>query len=1114
MRIERHFSREGQSPYEAHEWREVALPAPASAPSTAPASAHADDGGGETVEAPATWSPGAVEALARGVLYRGAVPGVTRPVDASLPDAIGPRRGEKPAALAAGGEDFTDGESSLRQALDRLAGALAHAGWQAGYFDQIADAEVFADELKALVLAQKVAPDATLWAPCGLGWAYGVTAPAAGWRNDLRTGRPVAADGSAMPATSIAAAGMAGDRVLAASSGELASFLRRAQAAYDHHGLRQTGATVLRVAGEVLGEAVSLGQGTDPDANPLLKRAIVAVLDQGVPDGFIARVLDGLAQGIAMDDLVMDDDDLDLDVVPPRFLVRLDGAFADRVEAGDGRSLDRLRQIATSIWASGQPDLGIEANLGARGLGDAGRDALGLLPGPAGRAAPKVTIDLGRFVDAEGNGDADGLARAVRIVAVALDLFHVLGAHDSQSAAEQAWQERPIAVSLANLGGYLRRRGLAYESDAALAEASALASLVTGSALATSAALADLLGPCPALRPGMSLPDAVLRDHWRAIRDERSGYEAGRAPATPLDTDTTLARAAQAVWDEVIGLAGEHGLRNTVATMVAPAHEAAAILDLDAPGIEACAGLVRWQRVDGGGFRRVIDPTVPAALRRLGHDAATIDAVIDHVVGRGTLAGAEAINHTTLMQRGFGEEQIATIERLLPGTADLRFIVTRWTLGEAFCERLSTTPADGEEYDTDLLAHLGFTEEEIAAANLHACGAESVERAPGLSEADRAVLVVSGSGDSEARGVTPEGQVAMIAAVERFLLGGVGKPVTMPMSATVDDIESLIRSAMQLGVGSLSIEREGARIDLPLPAPLAFDIDDSEIAEAGPVTARPQIIERIVERVVERGGGEQAPAPREKLPDRRKGYTQKAIVGGHKVYLRTGEYDDGRLGEIFIDMHKEGAAFRSLMNNFAIAVSIGLQYGVPLEEFVEAFTFTRFEPAGAVSGNDTITRATSLLDYIFRELAISYLGRHDLAHAEPGDLLPDALGAGDAQADLPDDPTVETIRQVASKGFIRGNLRVLDGGRAEKDEGLLESATGTGSYAARNLAGEVGSTYRDAVATAAKAGRRQAGAEAPSYEGDPCPVCQNMTLVRRGNAVNCETCGARYDATP
>ncbi|MEQ9815731.1 MAG: hypothetical protein RLO50_23365 [Azospirillaceae bacterium] len=1107
MRIERHFSSDGCAPDDAHDWRTFTVsPGP-------------DGNGPDTVEAPVTWTLDAVEALARGVLFNGPVPGATRPIDPDLPAAIGPRRPEDTAALEADGEDYRIGETSLRQALDRLAGALAHAGWRGGYFDQIADAEAFVDELKALIVSQRAAPDALLWAPCGLDWAYGV-APSGtgGWRNDQATGRPAIATAAAPPATSIAAAGPAGDRVLAASGGELGSFLRRAQAAYDHHGLRQTGAAVLRVAGEVLGEAVSLGRGTDPDANPLLKRAIVAVLEQGVPDGFIARVLDGMAQGIALDDLVMDDDDLDLDVVPPRFLVRLDAAFTDRIEAGEGRALDRLRRIATSIWASGQPDLGIEANLGTRGFGDTARDALDLLPGPRGRAAPKVTLNLGRFVDADGGCDAVGLGRAVRVLTLALDLFHVLGAHDDQSAAERAWQERPIALSLANLGGYLRRRGIAYESDAALAEASALASLVTGTALATSATLAEYLGPCPALRPDMASPGVVLRDHWRAIRGEPNGYEAGRAPAMPIDTQSAIAQAAQSVWDEVVSLAGDHGLRNAVATMVAPAHAAAAMLDLDAPGIEACAGLVRWQRSDTDGFRRVIDPTVPAALRRRGHDAETIDAVIDHVVGRGTLAGAQGINHTTLMQRGFGEEQIATIERLLPGTADLRFIVTRWTLGEAFCERLSTAPADGSEYDTDLLSHLGFTDEEIAAANLHACGAESVERAPGLSAEDRAVLIVSGGGDSAAPGVSPDGQVAMIAAVERFLLGGVGKPVTMPMTASVDDIESLIRSAVRLGVGGLSIEREGARIDLPLPAPLAFEIDEAEIAgtgiaETGPVSARPQIIERIVERVVERRG-ESAPTPREKLPDRRKGYTQKAIVGGHKVYLRTGEYDDGRLGEIFIDMHKEGAAFRSLMNNFAISVSIGLQYGVPLEEFVEAFTFTRFEPAGAVSGNDTITRATSLLDYIFRELAISYLGRHDLAHAEPGDLLPDALGGGDAQADLPDNPTVETIRQVASKGFIRGNLRVLDGGRAEKDEALLEQATGTATYLARNLAGDVGGAYRDAISTTAEPGRRQAGAETPDYEGDPCPVCQNMTLVRRGNTVNCETCQARFDAAP
>jgi ribonucleoside-diphosphate reductase alpha chain len=250
-----------------------------------------------------------------------------------------------------------------------------------------------------------------------------------------------------------------------------------------------------------------------------------------------------------------------------------------------------------------------------------------------------------------------------------------------------------------------------------------------------------------------------------------------------------------------------------------------------------------------------------------------------------------------------------------------------------------------------------------------------------------------------------------------------------------------------------------------------------------------RIVERVVERVIERVV---RPTERRRLPNRRKGYTQKAVVGGHKVYLRTGEYEDGGLGEVFIDMHKEGAAFRSLMNNFAIAISIGLQYGVPLEEFVEAFTFTRFEPSGIVEGNDAIKMATSILDYLFRELAISYLDRGDLAHAQPGDLMPDTVGKGEAESNL--------MRQAASNGFVRNKLTVLDGGA-----GRATTLSGFADADDLDIDGPLalspmpeGDLRLERIRTARMKG----------YEGDSCDECGNFTLIRNGTCLKCATCGA------
>src|SRR5215510_8816366 len=280
-----------------------------------------------------------------------------------------------------------------------------------------------------------------------------------------------------------------------------------------------------------------------------------------------------------------------------------------------------------------------------------------------------------------------------------------------------------------------------------------------------------------------------------------------------------------------------------------------------------------------------------------------------------------------------------------------------------------------------MLAHLGFSRREIEAANIHVCGAMTVEGAPHLKSEHYAVFdCANPCGRTGKRFLSVDSHIRMMAAAQPFISGAISKTINMPNEASVEDCKQAYMLSWKLAIKANALYRDGSKLSQPLSAQLIED-DEAEEDLAETLAGKPQVqrVEKIVEKIVE----VMVKREREVMPQRRKGYTQKAIVGGHKVYLHTGEYEDGRLGEIFIDMHKEGAAFRSLMNNFAIAISVGLQYGVPLEEFVEAFTFTRFEPAGPVIGNDSIKSATSVLDYIFRELAVSYLGRTDLAHVVP-----------------------------------------------------------------------------------------------------------------------------------
>jgi ribonucleoside-diphosphate reductase alpha chain len=446
---------------------------------------------------------------------------------------------------------------------------------------------------------------------------------------------------------------------------------------------------------------------------------------------------------------------------------------------------------------------------------------------------------------------------------------------------------------------------------------------------------------------------------------------------------------------------------------------------------------------------------------------------------------------------------------------------------------LGITPAQLEDAGFDFLGHLGFSRADVEAANIYCSGAMTLEGAPHLKAEHLAVFdCANPCGRIGKRFLSVNSHICMMAAAQSFISGAISKTINMPNDATVEACKDAYLLSWRLGIKANALYRDGSKLSQPLASSiLADDAEEAEeIAEtlvAAPAAAKAGIAaERIIERIIERV------ISRAKLPHRRKGYTQKAIVGNHKVYLRTGEYEDGRLGEIFIDMHKEGAAFRSMMNNFAIAISIGLQYGVPLEEYVEAFTFTRFEPSGMVEGNDTIKMASSILDYIFRELAISYLGRNDLAHVEPSDMLPDTVGRGTHGDGLPDQPAeaFATIKRVTSTGYVRNRLVVVQGGGGNLATAHAANGTNGGNGAAGHhehgsvavMSAQAGGgnglhaelVRQEAVSVSTQVIEaidlrldRIREAKLKGYEGDACGECGNFTLVRNGTCLKCTTCG-------
>ena len=642
----------------------------------------------------------------------------------------------------------------------------------------------------------------------------------------------------------------------------------------------------------------------------------------------------------------------------------------------------------------------------------------------------------------------------------------------------------------------------------------------------------------------------VMRNHARAASGEMHGYDALAVAPVPLD-HAAIAKAgpfyaalsdhARAAWDNAVALGDTHGYRNAQTTVVAPTGTIGLVMDCDTTGIEPDFALVKFKKLAGGGYFKIINRAVPEALRVLGYSESQIAEIEAYAVGHGSLGQAPGINHTTLKQKGFTPEAIEKVEKALPTAFDIKFAFNKWTLGEDFVAKLGIAPEKLADPRFDLLSALGFTKREIDAANVHVCGAMTVESAPHLKAEHYPVFdCANPCGRSGKRYLSVDSHIRMMAAAQPFISGAISKTINMPNDATVEDCKAAYILSWKLALKANALYRDGSKLSQPLQSQLIADEDEEDDAIEAfiekPAAARATALaEKVVERVVERMV---IMRERERMPDRRKGYTQKAVVGGHKLYLRTGEYDDGRLGEIFIDMHKEGAALRSLLNNFAIAVSLGLQYGVPLEEYVDAFTFTRFEPSGPVQGNDSIKYSTSILDYVFRELAVSYLERFDLAHVDPTEGGFDALGKGVEEGK----PGGTAATRYVSKGLTRSRtdkLSVLAGGAVTEARGQSADARAAAPSNVKAFAGGRGEraeisgsaalkaepelklspaeqleqhalpfarSETRADARAAAAGRR-AEAKAKGYEGEACGECGNFTLVRNGTCLKCDTCG-------
>jgi ribonucleoside-diphosphate reductase alpha chain len=1242
MRIERRYTKEGQSPY-----ADIAFRLTTSEIRNPDGSVvfHA-----ENVEVPEQWSQVASDVLAQKYFRKAGVPTRLKKVEEeTVPSWLWRSVADDEALKELPDAERSTGEASCKRVFDRLAGTWTYWGWKGGYFSSEADARAFFDEHRYMLAMQMVAPNSPQWFNTGLHWAYGIDGPSQGhfyvdpnngqltqsatayehpqphacfiqsinddlvneggimdlWVREARLFKYGSGTGSNFSKLRGEGEKLSGG----GKSSGLMSFLKigdRAAGAIKSGGTTRRAAKMVildvdhpdveqfidwkvieeqKVANLVTGSKINQkhlrailkacvnceGSGDDcfdPEKNPVLRREIKAARKNHVPDNYIRRVIQFAKQGYTDLHFPTYDTDWDSDAYltvsgqNSNNTVRVTDEFLKAVEADRDWDLfwrtkpgkisrtikarELWEKIGYAAWASADPGLQFHTTINDWHTCAASGPIIASNPCSEymfldDTACNLASLNLLAFHDEKTHAyDIEGYEHAVRLWTVVLEISVLMAQFPSREIAQRSYDFRTLGLGYANVGGLLMSSGIPYDSDAGRAICAALSAIMTGISYATSAEMAAELGAFPRFTENRDVMLRVMRNHRRAAYGERTGYEQMTNPPVPLDRkacpDQALAEHAKRAWDRALTLGEAHGYRNAQATVVAPTGTIGLVMDCDTTGIEPDFALVKFKKLAGGGYFKIINRAVPEALRVLGYGDSEIAEIVAYAVGHGTLADAPAINHDTLKAKGFTSEVIEKVEKALPTAFDIKFVFNKWTLGADFLRELGVAPADLAAPNFDLLAHLGFTRREIEAANIYVCGAMTVEGAPHLKPEHYAVFdCANPCGRTGKRFLSVDSHIRMLAAAQPFISGAISKTINMPNEATVEDCKAAYILSWKLGLKANALYRDGSKLSQPLQSQLIADeSEEDDVIEAfldKPAAARASgLAEKIVEKVVERIV---VMRERERMPDRRKGYTQKAVVGGHKVYLRTGEYDDGRLGEIFIDMHKEGAALRSLLNNFAIAVSLGLQYGVPLDEYVDAFTFTRFEPSGPVQGNDSIKYATSILDYVFRELAVSYLSRFDLAHVEPAEGSFDALGKGVEEGK----PAPDT--RYVSKGLTRSRtdrLKVMPGSAEASPPSSGGGGSGGGRGGVTNITALASSGPRAEVAgtaalktepeaklspaqelehrsearahAKAAAAEKRAEAKARGYEGEACGECGNFTLVRNGTCLKCDTCGS------
>ena len=924
----------------------------------------------------------------------------------------------------------TGHETSARQVVTRIARAVRLAGERfGGYFATADDAQAFEDELTWMLIHQVGAFNSPVWFNCGLAEAYGIVGkPVGSWVWDQATGEVRETEDSyTNPQVSACFIQSIEDDLM-----DIAEGIQREMRLFKFGSGTGTNFSRIRAEGERLTsggtssglmsflEVFDKSAGAIKSGGTTRRAAKMVCLDMDHPD--IERFVEWKArEEDKVRALVKAGYSPDFNGEAYRTVsgqnsnnsVRVSDAFMhayleDREwsttwrtngkPAKSYRARDLMKKVAHAAWRCADPGIQFDTTCNAwHTVPNAGRINA---TNPCSEfvflddtACNLASLNLLKFQREDGRFDVDAYRHACRTFTLAQEILVDYASYPTKKIAQRSHDFRPLGLGYANLGSLLMVRGLPYDGDAARTTCGALTAIMTGVAFETSAELAEAKGPFPGFAHNREPMLGVMHKH--------------RDAALRLDTeaaDPALVEAARQAWDRAVARGTRHGYRNAQATVLAPTGTIGLLMDCDTTGIEPDFALVKFKKLAGGGSFKIVNGSVSKGLENLGYTPAQIREIVAYMRGTLSLDGAPFVNRAALLERGLTADEVDRAEKALPGAFELRHAFSRHVLGDAVYKRLGHADRLADP-SFDLLAALGFTPAEVAAASEVMTGRLGIEGAPHLKPEHLPVFdCANRCGPNGKRLIEPLGHVRMMGAAQPFLSGAISKTVNLPAESTVEEIERIYVESWRLGLKAVAIYRDGSKASQVLHT---SSKENGEKADEKAEGAKPAAAS--LAPVVAATPAQPPRLLRQRLPKKRRGFTQEARIGGQKVYLRTGEYEDGKLGELFIDMHKEGAALRSLMNCFAISVSLGLQHGVPLEEFVNAFTFTRFEPQGRVQDHPNIKFATSVVDYVFRVLGMEYLGRTDFVHVKPADAdLDEAAldgGAAEAVAAEPVEPT-------------------------------------------------------------------------------------------------------------